>query len=297
MISILASLFLEHTVDRILEVTKNALARYPDHQRPDQYILRLLDITLRNNDFTFNGEFYLQICGTAMGKSYAPGLADLYLEEFDEKAKHGFKIKPIFYFRFLDDVHFVWTGTTEELKEFEVYLNSLIDGINITLNFSHERVDFLDTTIYRIPNTTTGLDILQTRVHFKDTDTHQLLHKHSFHPRHTFTGVLKAQLLRFKRISSSLSDYSNACYTLFAALQKRNYSKSLLRKMKRDIWRSSDSATNKNNNQKRILPIIIPYNKIGIELARSWKSIIGQGHLFDEDSRLFFFFFLCLLLK
>ena len=281
-----SSLYTNMHIDRTLQVTKNALARYPDHQRPDEYILRLLDITLRNNDFTFNGEFYLQICGTAMGKAYAPGLADLYLEEFDEKATQGFKIKPLFYFRFLDDVHFVWTGTTEELKEFEVYLNSLIDGINITLNFSHERVDFLDTTIYRIPDTTTGLDILQTRVHFKDTDTHQLLHKQSFHPRHTFTGVLKAQLLRFKRISSSLSDYSTACSTLFAALQKRNYSKSLLRKMKRDIWNSNDTISTKNNNKQAILPIVIPYNKIGIELARSWKSIIGQGQLFGEDSRL-----------
>ena len=27
-----------------------------------------------------------------MGKSYAPALADLYLEEFDEKAKHGFRM-------------------------------------------------------------------------------------------------------------------------------------------------------------------------------------------------------------
>jgi len=282
-----SALYTNMHIDRTMQVTKNALARYPDPQRPDDHILRLLDITLRNNDFIFNGEHYLQICGTAMGKAYAPGLADLYLEEFDEKAKHGFKIKPLLYYRFLDDIHFVWTGTAEELLEFEIYLNSLIDGIKITLNSSDEKVNFLDTTVYKTPHhTSPDTAILNTRVYFKDTDTHQLLHKHSFHPRHTFTGVLKAQLLRFKRISSSSSDYSNACSTLFAALQKRNYSKSLLRKMKRDIWRSGDVATNKNNNPKRILPIVIPYNKIGIELARSWKSIIGQGHLFDEDSRL-----------
>ena len=79
-------------IDRTLQVTKSALAKYPDPQRPDKYILRLLEITLRNNDFTFNGEYFLQICGTAMGKSYAPGLADLYLEEFDEKATNGYKI-------------------------------------------------------------------------------------------------------------------------------------------------------------------------------------------------------------
>jgi len=144
----------------------------------------------------------------------------------------------------------------------------------------------LDTTIYKIPDTTSpDTDTLQTRVYFKDTDTHQLLHKLSFHPRHTFTGVLKAQLLRFKRISSSYSDYSNSCSTLFAALQKRNYSKSLLRKMKRDIWYTEHDIS-KRTHQNKILPIVIPYNNIGTELARSWKSIIYQGHLFDNDSRL-----------
>jgi len=281
-----SSLYTNMHIDRTLEVIKNALTRFPDPQRPDDFIMRLLEITLRNNDFTFNEEFFLQICGTAMGKSYAPGLADVYLEEFDEKAKNGFKVKPLFYFRFLDDIHFIWTGTMEELKEFEIYLNSLIDDIKITLNFSHEKVDFLDTTIYKIPHTSSpDVDILQTRVFFKDTDTHQLLHKQSFHPRHTFTGVLKAQLLRFKRISSSHSDYSNACSILFAALRKRNYSKSLLRKMKREIWRNNHISP-KITDKKQILPIVIQYNQIGIELAHSWKNVISQNDLFDKNSRL-----------
>jgi len=95
-----SSLYTNMHIDRTLKVTKYALARHPDPNRPDIYILRLLEITLRNNDFCFNGEYFLQICGTAMGKSYAPGIADLYLEELDEKAMHGFKINPLFYFRF-----------------------------------------------------------------------------------------------------------------------------------------------------------------------------------------------------
>jgi len=99
-----------------------------------------------------------------MGKSYAPGLADLYLKQFDEKAKHGYKIKPLLYFRFLDDIHFVWLGTTEELKEFEIYLNSLIDGIQITLNYSKDKIDFLDTTIYKILDTAADRHITDTSI-------------------------------------------------------------------------------------------------------------------------------------
>ena len=110
----------------------------------------------------------------------------------------------------------------------------------------------MDTTIYKIPDTTSpDTDTLQTRVYFKDTDTHQLLHKLSFHPRHTFTGVLKAQLLPFKRISSSYSNYSNPCSTLFAALQKCNYSKSLLRKIKRDIWYTEHDISKRTHQNKK----------------------------------------------
>lgn len=65
-------------IDRIFETTRLAFRRHPANDRPDAQILALLDITLRNNDFIFNKEIYLQICGTAMGKTYAPGLADIY---------------------------------------------------------------------------------------------------------------------------------------------------------------------------------------------------------------------------
>ena len=73
----------------------------------------------------------------------------------------------------LDDIFFVWTGTEADLKDLENYLNSLIDGVKSTLNFSTDNVDFLDITIYKLPSL--EADVLQTRVFFKQTDTHKLL--------------------------------------------------------------------------------------------------------------------------
>jgi hypothetical protein len=129
-------------------------------------------------------------------------------------------------------------------------------------------------------------DVLQTRVFFKPTDTHQLLDKHSFHPKHTSKGVLKSQLLRFKRISSCVDDYNNACSILFEALRKRNYSKSLLRKMKRDIWLDNQDLHPKDKTlTDKLLPIIIPYNNVGISLVRTWKKAISQNEIF-KDARL-----------
>lgn len=59
-----------------------------------------------------------------------------------------------------------------------------------------------------------------------------------------------------------------------------------MRKMKRDIWISCGEISSKKNDKTDVLPIVVTYNKIGTELARSWKNIIGQGELFDDDNRL-----------
>ena len=177
------------------------LAKNPENSRPDKELVQLLELPLKNNDFMFNSEYCLQTKGTAMGKRFAPAHANIYLLEFDEKVNNGYQIKPIISFRYIDDIFLIWPGDTQSLIEFEKYLNGLIPSISIKLKYSDKEMDYLDVTIYKSDNS------LKTKVYFKDTDTHQLLHKDSFHPRHTFNGIVKSQLIRFKRISSDKADY------------------------------------------------------------------------------------------
>ena len=40
------------------------------------YITELLELSIKNNDFLFNKEWFLQLSGTAMGVDYAPHYAD-----------------------------------------------------------------------------------------------------------------------------------------------------------------------------------------------------------------------------
>lgn len=260
-------------IDRMLQVTKSAFQKFPDASRPDDHILQLLNYILHNNDFQFNDETFLQICGTAMGKACSPQLADLYLEWFDEQARTGFHIKPFLYFRYLDDIFMIWTGTVEQLKEFEKFLNSLIPGINIKLEYSSESISFLDTTIYTQEEE--DHKKIQTKVYFKPTDTHQLLHKQSFHPRHFFTGVLKSQFIRFKRISSSRNDYDEASRTLMTALRSRGYATRKMRALKNDIWYNHTDGT--RQQQQELLPIVVPYNELGIQLSMRWNKYIRSN--------------------
>lgn len=267
------SLYTNMNIDRMLQVTKSAFQKFPDASRPDDHILELLNHILHNNDFQFNEETFLQICGTAMGKACSPQLADLYLEWFDEQARNGFHVKPFLYFRYLDDVFMIWTGTVEQLKEFENFLNSLIPGIYIKLEYSTVSISFLDTTIYTQEEE--DHKRIQTKVYFKPTDTHQLLHKQSFHPKHFFTGVLKSQFIRFKRISSTKNDYDEASRTLMTALKPRGYSPRKMRGLKNDIWYNHTDRT--YQKQQELLPIVVPYNELGIQLSMRWNRYIRSN--------------------
>jgi hypothetical protein len=266
--------------DRTLSCIENIFKKYPDPLRPDKQLMELLKITLKNNDFQFNGKNYLQTCGTPMGKVYAPGLANIYMLEFDDKAMHGYKIKPLFFFRYLDDIFFIWTGSIEELKEYEEYLNSLIPGIKVTLEYNKMTANFLDTTVYKhsINNDTT----LQTRVYFKPTDTHQLLHTKSFHPKHTCRGILKSQLLRFKRISSFWSDFNSTVKILFHSLADRGYSWSLLRNMLKTVWFAEEKETILNENPQDLFPMIMQYNSLGCGLLKKYRETLQKNIFFDK---------------
>jgi len=86
------SLYTNMKIDLIIESIKQAFHDHPSFERPDQAIIELLGLTLNNNDFTFNGLFFLQICGIAMGRRYAAAAANIYLRKFDHHAMNNFRI-------------------------------------------------------------------------------------------------------------------------------------------------------------------------------------------------------------
>ena len=270
------SLYTNMNIERSINCVRKAFNNYPDIHRPDEYIIKLLEISMKNNDFEFHGKNYLQIMGTAMGKRFAPALANLYLLDFDEQAMNEFRIKPLLFFRYLDDIFALWQGDIESLKEYENFLNTLIPDIKIKLEFSAKEINFLDTTIYR------SGDKLLTKVYFKDTDTHQLLHKDSFHPKHTFRGLLRSQFIRFKRISSTKTDYELTSKILISVLLHRGYSHTEMRKIKNDIWYYYIEKETKIDN-KNILPITIDYCSISTQLGRNLKGIISQDNFLKKE--------------
>jgi len=136
-------------INRSIETVNEIFKEFPSRQRPDEEILELLKIALTHNDFQFAGRFFLQIMGTAMGKRFAPSLANIYMRRFDQQAQQAQGGRPENYNRFLDDIFFTWRHGPQQLEEFEKYINGLIPGIKINLTYKQTNIEFLDLVTYK----------------------------------------------------------------------------------------------------------------------------------------------------
>lgn len=276
----ITSLYTNMDHNLIIDVITKLFIKYPYIKRPDIYILQLLQLTISGNDFIFDGQYYLQILGMAMGNPCSPATANLFLEDFDMAAM-GYEMAIWYYNRFLDDTFFVWPGSIGDLIIFESYLNTIIPNIKISFNFSFFEINFLDVVIFK--HITDKVCYLYTKPYFKPTDTHQLIHKKSFHPRHVFEGVIRSQFLRFKRLSSMHIHYVESTDVVIGALCARGYSKRCLRKCKNEIWYNQVYVNSaKQLTSKTVLPLILDYNMIGIQTASIYKRIFNNNHMFDD---------------
>ncbi|XP_024122529.1 uncharacterized protein LOC112143026, partial [Oryzias melastigma] len=186
-----------------LAAVKNIFNTFKDQKRPDEEILQLLEINLTKNDFEFNGHFFLQIKGTAMGKKFAPAYADIFMAEWETEALKKCPKQPLHYYRYLDDIWGVWTYSDQDFINFIDTLNTHNPSIKLKSTIDRNSINFLDTTTFKGPKFETN-NILDTKVYFKETDTHALLHKHSYHPKHTFAGLVKSQ----QKVHSDIPCYS-----------------------------------------------------------------------------------------
>lgn len=259
-----------------IEAVKNIFRSNPNVKRPEKELLQLLEINLTKNDFEFNGEYFLQVKGTSMGKKFAPAYADIFMAAWEEGALNKCVKKPLHYYRYLDDIWGVWTHSEEDFEYFLHSLNTHNASIKLKATTSHTSVNFLDTTTFKGPDFKGTLK-LDVKVYFKETDTHTLLYKTSHHPKHTYTGLIKSQLLRFHRICTQKADFETATKVLFSALSSRGYSRSFLRRCLKSFLETRPITVDP------LLPFITTYSQSATKLVKNVKQNFKQ---FQDESKL-----------
>ncbi|XP_023143528.3 uncharacterized protein LOC129347227 isoform X2 [Amphiprion ocellaris] len=189
---------------------------------PTQFVVSLTQWSLNNNIFLFQDRLYQQTKGTAMGASYAPNYAGLFLGLWEERYVHStenpFKQLIKYYGRYIDDLFFIFTGTTEQLQEFHQYLNSTNPNIKLSLEFSNKEINFLDLLI--------SLDeqgSIHTSLFRKSTDRNTVLHAESFHPKSLIENIPFGQFQRLKRICNSQTDFNTQATEMQQRFVQRGY--------------------------------------------------------------------------
>ena len=189
---------------------------------PTADLLELSEMVLENNEFSFEGEQYVQREGTAigsrMGKNYACTYMGEWEEEVEEKARVEMGKGPRWWKRFVDDVFGVWRGTKEEFYRFVELCNGHEQRIKVTYEICEKEAVFLDVKVVKEEGGKIG-----TELYVKPTDRTRYLHKESDHPQHVKTGIAKGQARRLRRICSEDSGYWEYAEKVKEKLVSRGY--------------------------------------------------------------------------
>ena len=163
--------------DEDLAFLKDFVDSRVDKKVTTDTLIELAELVLKNKIFEFSDKTYKQICGTVIGAKFAPPYAVL-MAALEEKILNKVKKKPNVWWRYIDDIFFMWEHGEELLKEFINKINSFHPTIKFTADWSKEKVSFLDVDV------TLNNGVLSTELFVKPTETHQFLDPTSCHPYH-----------------------------------------------------------------------------------------------------------------
>ena len=186
------ALFTSVPIEPAIKIIKQHLENDKElHQRTSmsvQHITMLLEFCLKNTHFVFQGRFYEQTEGAAMGSPPSPIIANLYKEAFEEKAINTSPTPPSLWRRFVDDTFVIIKKTQKE--SFISHINSIDDKIQFTMEDSRGdgSMPFLDTLVTPCSDVS-----LSTKLYRKPTHTDLYLQwdiHHSIAPKYSVVSTL-----------------------------------------------------------------------------------------------------------
>ena len=239
------------------------------------YLTKLMEQILTFNNFSFNGEQYLQLQGTAMGTRMAPSYANLFMADLEQELLTGTRRRPYVWWRFIDDIFAIWQHGEESLKIFLLQINSFHSTIRFTSETSREHLSFLDTTVILDGRT------IHTDLYTKPTDTHQYLSPESCHPKHCTMSIPYSQGLRIRRICSKRQDFLRRTADLKTYLLARGYQETAVNLQ---IQRAANIPRHKTLQPRpprpphNRTPLVVTYHPSLSSLARITKKHLPVLH-------------------
>ena len=260
------------------------------------FIIEAALFILQNNNFVFDGVYYHQEVGSAMGTVFAPPYACLtvgYLEE----TKLQTTILPRYFspddcsliikllLRYIDDGFAPWPRRLN-LNDFIEAINSLHPSIKFTLERSTYEIRngrrcqvlyFLDVTVILYES-----GEIETDIHYKSTNSHDYLRYNSHHPTHTKNNIVYGLAKKVVEFVSNYDNEEERMNELSGWLRACGFPENVIRKGIHDARLQGPGPNPKH--KKRTLPFVTTHSSN----MNSQNIVELSNQLLDnvEDERL-----------
>ena len=211
---------------------------------------KLFKLATSGTQFMFNGNFYEQLDGVAMGSSIAPILANLFLGYHEGKWIGDYEgNKPSYYKRYVDDI-IAGFENENEAKSFLAYLNSKHNNIKFTLEMEKEkRLPFLDVLLDNSQK-------LVPSIYRKGTFSGVLTNYFSFTPMKYKIGLVRCLIDRIFKFNNIRLGFRKDFKNVFKILGCNYYPKYIIIKLLKFSMKREEKKTEESKNSYFKLPYI-----------------------------------------
>ena len=217
-----SALFTSIPIEPAINIIEQQLKEDKDlHSRTNMkihHIISLLRFCLNNSYFSFQGRFYQQTEGAAMGSPISPIVANLFMEDLEVQAIRTSPTPPSLWKRFMDNIFTIIKK--EDRSSFLQHLNSIHQNIKFTCEEVRDdgSMSFLDILV-----TPKEDGSLSTSVFRKPTHTDLYLQWDSQHTISSKYSVAGTLYHRAKTVCSDPQLQKKEEDHLCQALQKCRY--------------------------------------------------------------------------
>ena len=268
----ITALYTSIPVADTIEVIKRRLEQDTELPRrttwSSDYILKLLEFSLVNTYFLFNGQFFEQTKGAAMGSPVSPIVANIYMEAFEDRALNTALHPPKIWKRYVDDTFVIQLESQRE--EFFHHINQVDTSIKFTMEEAgpNGSIPLLDLLI-----TPEADGTLTTKVYRKPTHIDQYLQWDSNHNLASKYSVINTFTHRAKTLCSTPDSIKQELEHLEIVLMGCKYPRWSIQKILPKQIHSQEKTNKKKQHpstQKKICHMVVPYSK---GIAESFKNI------------------------
>ena len=209
----------------------------------------LLNLCLTSTYFQYNGEHYKQLHGTAMGSPVSVVVAEIVMQNIEERDLTTCRQTIPLWLRYVDDT---FTAVhKDEIDEFHDHLNEQNADIQFTREVEEDgKLPFLDCLVSCDENT------LRTTVYRKPTHTDRLLDESSYNPTSHKATTIKTLTRRAQLVCNTPDSLSDENKYLRRVFDKNNYKDDFIRRNTHQPTETTETNANSTPTTTATIPYI-----------------------------------------